>query len=122
MTIAFWCVLLAGLMPYGVTGLSKIGARGYDNANPRGWLGQQEGFRARANAAHLNSFEAFPLFAAAVIVAHLRAAPGETVDTLALAYLAMRCVYVALYVGNRPSLRSTAWFVCVVLACTIFVI
>ena len=38
---------------------------------PRRWLEQQQGFRARANAAQANGFEAFPFFAAAVIVAHL---------------------------------------------------
>ena len=37
--------------------------QGYDNHNPRAWLAQVTGFRARANAAQTNSFEAFPFFA-----------------------------------------------------------
>jgi uncharacterized MAPEG superfamily protein len=122
MTIPFWCVLIAGLMPIGAAGLAKIGGRSFDNANPRGWLAQQTGFRARANAAQLNSFEAFPLFAAAVIVAHLRGAPVATVSALAVAYLVARAVYVGLYLADLDKLRSLAWFVALVLACTIFVI
>jgi len=86
MTTAFWCVLVAGLLPYAGTIAAK-GGRRFDNNNPRAWLADQTGWRARANAAQLNGFEAFPLFAAAVVVAHLTGAAQARVDLLALLFV-----------------------------------
>ena len=86
MTTAYWCVLTAGLLPYVATVSAKIGAR-FDNHMPRAWLASQTGWRARANAAQMNSFEAFPLFAVAVLVAHQLGAPAARVDTLALTFV-----------------------------------
>lgn len=110
MTIAFWCVLIAGLLPYVGTLTAKIGAAGFDNRNPRDWLAAQSGFRARANAAQHNSFEALPLFAAAVIVAQLAGAPQPRVDLLAITFVVARCLYIAFYVADMATLRSLAWF------------
>ena len=75
MTTAYWCVLIAGLLPYVATLTAKIGGEKFDNRDPREWLNRQSGHRQRANAAQLNSFEAFPLFAAAVVVAHMKLPP-----------------------------------------------
>ena len=80
MTTAYWCVLVAALMPYVAVSIAKSGGERFDNSNPRLWLERQQGFRARANAAQANSFEAFPFFAAAVIVAHLTQAPQDRID------------------------------------------
>jgi uncharacterized MAPEG superfamily protein len=110
MTVAFWCVLVAGLLPYAATLTAKIGAGGFDNRNPRDWLSQQDGFRRRADAAQHNSFEAFPLFAAAVIVAHLAGAPQPRVDLLAAIFVLARLSYTAFYVADLSTLRSLAWF------------
>src|ERR1700722_10379429 len=60
-TIALWCVLIAGLLPYVATAISKAGAD-YDNRDPRAWLAQQHGYRRRAGAAAVNGFEAVPRF------------------------------------------------------------
>mgnify|MGYP006164011713 CR=1 FL=1 len=84
MTTAYWCVLAAALMPYVAVSIAKSGGERFDNSNPRLWLEKQQGFRARANAAQANSFEAFPFFAAAVIVAHLTQAPQDRIDALAV--------------------------------------
>ena len=46
---------------------SKEG-RGYDNRNPRVQQSRLTGFGARALAAHQNMIEAFPVFAAGVLV------------------------------------------------------
>jgi len=120
MTNAYWCVLIAGLLPYLATATAKGGAR-FDNRNPRAWLAQQSGFRARANAAQLNGFEAFPLFAAAVIVAHLTDAPQARVDTLAMVFVAARVAHLAFYLADLAALRSLAWFVGIGSAVAIFV-
>ena len=77
MTTAYWCVLIAAYLPIAWTGMAKFGAGGkdFDNAAPRAMLAKLDGWRQRANWAQLNGFEAFPPFAAAVIIAHLLAVP-----------------------------------------------
>jgi uncharacterized MAPEG superfamily protein len=113
--------LIAGLLPYAATLTAKIGGTKFDNANPRDWLGNQSGFRRRANAAQLNSFEAFPLFAAAVIVAQMSGAPQPRVDLLAMVFVAARIAYLGFYLADRATLRSLAWFVGIASAVAIFV-
>jgi len=108
MPFAYCCILIAGLLPYVATTIAKS-RKGFDNANPRAWLAKQEGFRARAHAAQLNSFEAFPFFAAGVITAQLRDAPHETINMLAGVFIVARVLYLALYLADLPSLRSLAW-------------
>ncbi len=76
MTVAYWCVLIARVIPLIAIGIAKAGGERYNNRHPRVWLGKQQGYRARAAAAESNSFEAFPFFAAAVIIAHLTQAPA----------------------------------------------
>jgi len=120
MTTAYWCVLVAGILPYIATVTAKAGAR-FDNRNPRDWLAKQEGYRRRANAAQANSFEAFPLFAAAVVVAHLTQAPQSRVDALAVAFVVARVLYLGFYLADLSALRSLAWFVGIASAATIFV-
>jgi len=110
LTLAYWCVLVAALLPMGCALLAKGGAfRGADNHDPRAWLARQAGWRARANAAQANSFEALPFFIGAVIIAHQRGAPQSTLDLLACAFIALRLGFIALYVADRPSARSMVW-------------
>jgi len=110
MTIAFWCVLVAGFLPYFGTLTAKIGGERFDNSNPRDWLNAQSGFRKRANAAQHNSFEAFPFFAAAVIIAHIAGAPQGRIDLFAVVFILARLFYIAFYVADMATLRSLAWF------------
>ncbi|WP_022974806.1 MAPEG family protein [Nevskia ramosa] len=113
MTTAYWCVLIAAYLPIAWTGMAKFGAGGkdFDNAAPRAMLAKLDGWRQRANWAQLNGFEAFPPFAAAVIIAHLLAVPQARIDLLAMAFIAARVVYGILYLANLPSLRSLAWMI-----------
>jgi uncharacterized MAPEG superfamily protein len=106
MTIALWCILLAGLLPYALAMAAKAGTR-YDNATPR--LQAASGWRQRADWAQQNGWEAFAPFAAAVLVAHWTHAAQGTVDLLALAFVALRIAHAAAYIGDRPSLRSAMW-------------
>lgn len=109
MTIAYWCVLIAGLMPLIWTATAKLHGSRYDNKNPRGWLAKQDGICQRANNAQLNSFEAFPFFAAGVIIGHLAGANQNTLNLLAIAYISLRLVYGVLYIANLSALRTLAW-------------
>jgi uncharacterized MAPEG superfamily protein len=108
MTIAYWCVLAAALIPYFTVAVAK--SRGdFDNASPRDWLARQEGFRKRALWAHENAFEAFPPFAAAVIIAHLARAPQGWIDLLAIVFTVARIAYALLYILDKPTPRSIVW-------------
>ena len=89
-SLAHWSILVAALLPIVCAGIAKYGMfsqsvrdGGYDNRDPRAWLARQSDWRARANAAQANSFEALPFFIGAVV---------------------------GLYVGNKASLRSLVWF------------
>jgi len=109
MTIAYWCVLFAALMPYVLTGYAKTTARGYDNRAPRDWQSRLEGRSARAHWAHLNAFEAFPFFAAAVIIAHLAGGEQAAIDGIALGFIAARVAYSVLYIAGIARMRSAVW-------------
>jgi uncharacterized MAPEG superfamily protein len=116
MTTAYWCILVAAILPYPIAMLAKAQA-GYDNAAPREHLSRAEGYRKRANWAQLNAFEAFPPFAAGVIIAQLQHVPQSTVDVLALAFIALRLMHAMFYIANKPTLRSLVWtlgFACVI--------
>jgi uncharacterized MAPEG superfamily protein len=120
MEIAFVCVLLAGLMPYLWTLIAKVRGRGFDNANVRPWQAGLSGLPQRAHAAHLNSFEAFPLFAAAVIVARLNGADQGRVDALSVAFVGLRLLFGVLYLADKATLRSLVWLAAMVCVVVIF--
>ncbi|MEO6919469.1 MAG: MAPEG family protein [Collimonas sp.] len=109
MTIAYWCVLIAGLLPLLTIVIAKGGRRDFDNAEPRAWLEKQSGLRRRADYAHRNHFEAFPFFAAGVIIAQQVHAPQNILNLLALVFIIARVIYTVLYLGDKPTLRSAVW-------------
>jgi uncharacterized MAPEG superfamily protein len=109
-TIADLCLLAAVILTILSIGPAKLsGLREYDNGNPRDPRFYTPGFRARSQGAHLNGYEAFPFFAAAVILAEMRSVPQGVVNSFAVAFVVVRVVYVMLYLGDRPTLRSAAW-------------
>jgi uncharacterized MAPEG superfamily protein len=120
-TIALWCVLIAGLLPYLATAIAKAGAD-YDNRDPRAWLARQQGYRRRAGAAAMNGFEALPLFAAAVLIAQLLHAPQSAANLLAIGFIVARGVHLACYLVDWSTLRSVAWFVALLCVIGLFVI
>ena len=121
MSTALYCVLAAGLMPFLWTGVAKYTGPRYNNWNVRIWQSKLEGAAQRAHAAHLNSFEAFPLFAAAVIVAQMTGADQSRVDMLALSFIGLRILYGILYLANKAPLRSLVWLAALVCTIMIFV-
>ncbi len=110
MTVACWCVLAAAVLPYAFTGLAKFTGGRFNNKRPREFLEQLEGWRKRAHWTQLNGFEAFPPFAAGVIIAQLAQAPQATVDKLALAFIGLRILHGAFYLADWHWQRSLAWF------------
>ena len=109
MNKAFLCVLIAGLLPYVGTMAAKWGFRRFDNNNPRQWLAEQTGFRARGNAAQENSFEVFPFFAAGVIIATLAQVDAARIELYAMVFVAARLGFIACYLADKASWRSLCW-------------
>ena len=72
MTLAYWCIFFAIFLPIFCAAYAKYraGFSPADNHNPRAFLARAQGKAARADAAQQNSYETFPPFAAAVIIAH----------------------------------------------------
>jgi len=115
-TVAYWCVLVAAILPIVCAAIAKYGMMstprregGYDNHNPRGWLVRQSDWRGRANAAQANTFEALPFFFAAVIIAHQLQAGQTQLDILALLFIVLRIAYVMMYVADLATARSAIW-------------
>lgn len=128
MTIAYWCVLAAILLPYICFGIAVNRGKGpngqslRDNRSPRDFSNRIQGAAKRAWSAHLNSFESLPGFAAAVIIAHLAGAPQDRIDALALTWVLARVVYVALYLADKNTLRSMAQLVSLACVLGLFIV
>jgi uncharacterized MAPEG superfamily protein len=121
MTLAYWCVLAAALLPYVWISVAKFTGRRdglrYNNRAPRAYLDNVQGLQQRAHWAHLNDFEAFAPFAAAVIIATQAGADTLMVNTLAAAFVVCRVLYGLCYLADLQWQRSAVWtvgFLCVI--------
>lgn len=126
MTTVLVCLLVAFLLnmlskaPVAVAMARQPG--GYDNRHPREQQAALEGWGKRALAAHQNQFEAFPAFGVGVLVALATGAAGPWLDGLAIAFVAARILYIALYIANLHLLRSTVWTVGFAATCGLYVL
>ena len=111
MRIAHLCLLLAALLPIAFTAIAKTIARHqFNNYTPRDFQAKLGGVALRAHWAQLNSFEAFPPFAVAVLVAEQVGAAQGRIDAIALAFIGLRVLYGGCYLANWAALRSLVWF------------
>ena len=124
MSIAYWCILVTALLPYLWVFIAKRSGERYNNRNPRAWIAKQEGnYKVqRANAAHLNGFEAFPAFVAGVLMAQLAGVPEEAVTPLALGFVAARVLHGVFYLADKQSLRSLVWLLGMLCAVALMVL
>lgn len=109
MTIAYWCVLTAMMLPYVFIVIAKAGAENMNNRTPQIALENLQGWQKRAYWAQKNAFEAFPPFAAAVIIAHQLQVPRDLLDPIAVGFILCRVLHGVFYITDKPSLRSLAW-------------
>lgn len=112
MTIAYWCIFVAILLPVIFTGIAKFSGPGYKpkhNLAPRAFLNELQGYRQRANWAQMNTFESVPGFMAAVIIAHQIGGDQTLIDGLAVSYIILRVIYGALYLANKGLPRTIVW-------------
>lgn len=126
MTIAFWCVLAAIMLPYLATIWAKASAGHFtaqDNHDPRAFLATVQRVAKRANNAQQNGFEVTPAFAAAVIIAHLAGGAEQAVlDQLAIAFVLSRVLYTLCYIADWAMLRSLVWTVGMGLIVSMFIV
>ena len=105
LVLALVQILLASTLRTNETGLPyNMSARDSD-APPPGRL------TARAQRAQRNLFETLPLFAAAVLIAHVANIHTSLTVLACWLYLGARLVYLPLYVFGVPVLRSLVWAV-----------
>ena len=90
------CLFAAPLWPNGVFPQ-------FDNHNPREWLARQTGYRARANAAQHNAFEAFPFFAVAVVLGLVLQLDAAVLDRYCLIFVAARVLFLIAYVADTAA-------------------
>ncbi len=110
MTIAEWMVFGAVILYLlTVAPVKAVGYKTFNNANPRDPAFYKTGIAARALGAHINGIETFPFFAVAVLLAEFRHAPQHWIDWLAMAFVAIRLVFVLAYLGNWPTTRTLLW-------------
>lgn len=110
MSIAYWCILIAAVLPLVWVAFAKSGASGYNNKDPRGWVAKQDGYRVRnAYNAHLNAFEAFPPFAAGVLMAQFAGVDPGHVNLLAIAFIGFRILHGVFYLASIAAMRSLVW-------------
>jgi uncharacterized MAPEG superfamily protein len=111
MTTAYYCVLIASILPIIWAGVAKkvSGFSMKDNAAPRAFFESLKGKAQRANWAQQNSWEAFAPFAAAVIIANLCQANPQRIDLYAVTFIGARILYGIFYIADLAILRSIVW-------------
>ena len=111
MSIAYWCILIAAALPFLWVSIAKGSGKRYNNRDPRGWMARQDDPRShRANAAQLNAFEAFPAFAASVLMAQFAQVDGQHIIWLSMSFVAFRILHGIFYIADQHALRSLVWF------------
>lgn len=113
MSTLIWCLLIAGLLPIAAKApvvYFQNRDKGYDNRHPRQQQARLTGAGARAVAGHYNAYEAFPLFAAAVLLVIATNQITETNVWFAIGFVVLRVIFHLLYIVNWDKLRSLVWF------------
>jgi uncharacterized MAPEG superfamily protein len=82
-----------------------------DNKEPRIQALKLTGAGARAVAAQANSWEALAVFSAAVLAVFISGVDMQRIATLAMVFVVLRIVYIAVYLANQDKLRSLVFLV-----------
>lgn len=101
-------VVLASLVPLGAA-RSQADFSVADLGAPRAMFDRLPEWGKRANWAHLNSFEAFVLFAPAALLCLITEVNSGSAISAAWVYPVLRLAYIAAYVANLAPLRSLCW-------------
>lgn len=111
MTAMMWLFLAAAMLPFVAAVCAKAGGKGFSNHEPRPWLASLTGWRARANSAQANTFEALPFFFGACLLALYRQVDTTWLTTLMAVWVVCRLLYLAVYIAGYGTVRSLIWTV-----------
>ncbi len=120
MPLAYWCILIAALMPLGLVAYAKSSAR--DNNSPRDAAERLTGAKRRAYAAHQNAYENFPFFAVAVVAAIAFDANTAALNALAALFIVFRALHAWLYITDSATARSGVYLGGLLCTIAIFVL
>ena len=115
MTIPFWCLFIATLLPILLSWVSgyyrqqQLGK--FDNKQPRAQCAELQGAGARAVAAQSNAWEALMVFAPAVFVAHLGGADAGNAAIASVVFILARVLHALFYLTDKDALRSLSFMV-----------
>ena len=124
MTIAFWTLLFAIMLPWLMALIKKTPSSlhgKYNNRAPRAGEQNLQGVSQRVSWAEQNSCEILPGYIAAIIVSYLVGAEQYCIDIFALIFIGSRILYCLCYIKDWPSLRSAVWVVGLLCIIAIFV-
>ena len=82
-----------------------------DNKEPRQQSLQLTGAGARAVAAQSNTWEALGVYSAAIFAVFISGIDLQSISTPVIAFVALRVVYIPVYVSNMDKLRSLIYIV-----------
>ncbi|MFL3654871.1 MAG: MAPEG family protein [Halioglobus sp.] len=82
-----------------------------DNKEPRQQSLQLTGAGARAVAAQGNTWEALGVYSAAIFAVFISGIDLQSISTPVIAFVALRVVYIPVYVSNMDKLRSLIYIV-----------
>jgi len=119
MTILIICLLVSISQIYLAKAVVAVAMsreeKGYDNHHPRLQQSKLTGWGGRAYGAHQNGFEAFPIFAIAILLNLIIEVDFYFAEILALSFVSLRFIYIYLYIADFSFARSTTWtiaFIC----------
>ena len=119
-----YCIAIAFLLiyvPFLVVAYARVSI-GYDYYAPRTMFEKLPAYAQRATWAHQNSFETFPIFAAAALMAYVTGVNSSLAAWAALSFITARLLYSVFYISNIPLLRSLMYAIGLGCSCTLFVL
>jgi uncharacterized MAPEG superfamily protein len=122
--ILLYCIVAAAVLiylPFLVVGYARVKV-GYDLSSPRAMFDKLPPYAQRATWAHQNSFEAFPIFAAAALMAYVTGQNSSLAVGAAIVFLMARSLYSVFYISNIPLARSLMYAIGTACSGTLFVL
>lgn len=124
-TVYLVCIGIAGILnyvpPFLVAAWGRIRV-GYDLSAPRTMIDQVPPYARRATWAHENSFEAFTLFAAAALSAHVAGVNSPHGTAAAVLFLPARLLFSIFYIADLPRARAPMYLAGMLCICTLVVL
>jgi len=121
--ILLYCIVAAAVLiylPFLVVGYARVKV-GYDLSSPRAMFDKLPPYAQRATWAHQNSFEAFPIFTAAALMAYVTGQNSSLAVGAAIVFLIARSLYAVFYILNIPLARSLMYAIGTACSGTLFV-